>query len=265
MPCEAFRDLLHAYIDGELDRAGARDVERHLAGCPHCVRSCEEIKALGRTLRSLLPPVMPPLGLHDGIRAALRRAEAPPVPPSLGSHRLFLALLAASVAALAGAAVGIWAIFRPAPTLPDRPTAQVTACHVQSLMGGSLVDVKDADPRVVGQWFHKRLGFVPVIPVPPPGVNFVLVGGRLDHVDQHPAAAVVYRQGVHVINLVSWPDPRGADALPPGLVFLESQGYQLAHWGRDGMIYWVITDLDAKELLAFLHHLGQATPQHCHW
>jgi anti-sigma factor RsiW len=265
MPCEAFRDLLHAYIDGELDRSTAAKVAHHLAGCPRCAQSCEEMKGLGGTLRSLLPAVAPPPGLHESIRAALRRVEMPPVPPALGGHSLFLVVLLAGAAVAAGAGVGLKFVIRPTPALTERPVAEVTSCHIRSLMGDHLLDVKNADPAALRNWFQARLSFVPLIADPPPAANFALAGGRLDWVDGHPAASVVYRQAGHIVNLVVYPDPRGPEALPPGLVFLESGGYQLAHWGKGGMIYWVITDLNAKELLGLLHHLGQATPPHCHW
>jgi anti-sigma factor RsiW len=265
MPCEAYRDLLHAYLDGELDPAGSHEVERHLAGCPRCTRSCQQIKALSRSLRSLLPPLAPPPGLHDTIRAALHRVEVPPVPPLPGAHRLFLSLFAAGAAVLAGIAIGIWSIVRPAPAPTERPVKEVTECHIRSLMGDHLLDLANADPAVLGRWLHDRLRFAPVIPVPPRGADFQLAGARLDFVDSQSAAALVYRLGPHVINLYSWPDPRGPDALPAGFVMLDSQGYHLAHWGKGGMVYWVVTDLDRKALLEFLRQMGQAAPPHCHW
>jgi anti-sigma factor RsiW len=265
MPCEAFRDLLHAYIDGELDRSAAAKVAHHLAGCPRCAQSCEETKALGGTLRSLLPAVVTPPGLHESIRAALRRVELPPVPPALGGYGLVLAVLLAGAAVAAGASVGLWFVIRPAPAMPERPVVEILSCHKRSLMGDHLLDVKNDNPAALRNWFQARLGFVPIIAAPPPGANFALAGGRLDWVDGHPAASVVYRQTGHIANLIVYPDPRGPEALPPGLVFLESGGYQIAHWGKAGMIYWVVTDLNPKELLGFLHQLGQATPPYCHW
>jgi anti-sigma factor RsiW len=265
MPCEAYRDLLHAYLDGELDPAGGHEVERHLAGCPRCTRSCQQIKALSRSLRTLVPPLAPPAGLHDSIRAALHRVELPPAPPVPGAHLLFLTLVAAGAAVLAGAGVGIWSMVRPTPAPAERPIKEVAACHIRSLMGDHLLDVANGDPAALQRWFHQRLPFQPIIPVPPQGANFHLAGARLDFVDGQTAAALVYRLGPHVINLYSWPDTRGPNALPPGFVFYDSQGYNLAHWGKGGMIYWVVTDLRPKELLEFLHQMGQATPPHCHW
>ena len=41
--------------------------------------------------------------------------------------------------------------------------------------------------------------------------GFPLVGGRMDYVDGHQAAVVVYRHAKHVINLFAWASPGKAN------------------------------------------------------
>ena len=45
MTCDEAEILLHALLDGELDAGHAREVEDHIAGCPHCAA---QLPALSR-------------------------------------------------------------------------------------------------------------------------------------------------------------------------------------------------------------------------
>ena len=77
MTCDEAEILLHALIDGELDAGHAREVEDHIAGCPHCTAQLaayrEMSKAVaGADLRYAAPPGAAPA--HRGIAAAAASA-----------------------------------------------------------------------------------------------------------------------------------------------------------------------------------------------
>jgi anti-sigma factor RsiW len=123
----------------------------------------------------------------------------------------------------------------------------VVASHVRSLMASHLQDVESTDQHTVKPWFEGRLDFGPdVRDFAKEG--FPLVGGRLDYVDSRAAAALVYRHGGHVINVLEWPAD-GASATPPKLSTL--RGFQLFTWQRNGLSFWAVSDLNAADLQTF--------------
>ena len=84
--------------------------------------------------------------------------------------------------------------------------------------------------------------------------GFPLTGGRLDYIDGHPAAALVYQRAQHVINVFVWPqtasDGRGDQVQT-------IRGFHARHWTRDGMTFWAVSDLNDAELSEFEQALRQ--------
>ena len=82
-----------------------------------------------------------------------------------------------------------------------------------------------------------------------------LVGGRLDYVEGHPAAAVVYQRAKHVINLFAW-----ASAGKPDEVFRAEarQGFNVVTWRHNGITYYAVSDVEADQLAEFARLVAQA-------
>jgi anti-sigma factor RsiW len=128
----------------------------------------------------------------------------------------------------------------------DLLAAAVADAHVRSLQAEHLTDVPSSDHHTVKPWFAGRLDFG--VPVPAlDSLGFVLAGGRLDYVDDHPAAALVYHRGGHVINLFVWPS---ADSTAPPAA-TGRRGFHAVHGAAGGMVYWAISDLNEAELARF--------------
>jgi anti-sigma factor RsiW len=251
MRCSAFGDLLHAYLDGELDPARGAQVEGHLAYCPACARSCAELKALSGALRSLVLPLAVPAGLRAAVLSSLGPVGAPPVRwPQWARSTL---PLAASVACLLSAALlAAWQLLTPAAA-PQRPVMQeAIASHVRSLAGDSSLEVQATSGKVLQQWFGERMSFRPIIPDPPEAGD-ALVGGHMANLDGQPAAAVVYRRGSHRITLLTW--PRTSGIVPLGPLVEQRAAYSVAHWVQGSMVYWVVSDLPPPEMLRFVQKL----------
>ncbi len=70
---ERIRELLHAYVDGELDLANARETERHLRSCADCRGTEKAIRELRSALTSEATAYRAPAHLRRNVRAALRR------------------------------------------------------------------------------------------------------------------------------------------------------------------------------------------------
>ncbi|MBA3811912.1 MAG: anti-sigma factor, partial [Caulobacteraceae bacterium] len=123
--------------------------------------------------------------------------------------------------------------------------AELVEGHVRSLQARHLVDVETSDRHVVKPWFNGKIDFAPpVIDLADRG--YPLAGGRLDYLENRAVAALVYRRRAHVINLFVWPG-----ASPPAPTFQRREGYALIRWGRGGLTYWAVSDIDPADLAAF--------------
>ncbi|MGB9777233.1 MAG: sigma-70 family RNA polymerase sigma factor, partial [Anaerolineae bacterium] len=84
LACDALNELLSADVDGELDRATRRKVQKHIAACPVCQRTRRELLAVSSLLAALVP-VFPPPTLGPKFLSRLRQlplsGPPPPTPP----------------------------------------------------------------------------------------------------------------------------------------------------------------------------------------
>lgn len=188
----------------------------------------------------------PPAALAERIRADLQGGQAPPARPRRapvsGRWLQAFALFGAGAATAWGLALALLVV-----PVQDATSEAVTDSHVRSLMASHLADVASTDQHTVKPWFAGKLDFSPpVIDLAAEGMP--LAGGRLDVVDGHPVAALVYRSGPHVINLFVWPAAQGTSSAPR---LLARRGYNLVHWAQGGMQAWAVSDLNASELRAF--------------
>jgi len=115
-------------------------------------------------------------------------------------------------------------------------------------MEGHLTDVLTSDQHTVKPWLSARLDLSPVVK-DFAAEGYPLVGGRLDYVEGHRAAAIVYRRDKHVINLFALVSDERTDAAPR----LQSlDGFNVVRWRMDGLTYVAVSDVEAAQLMAFV-------------
>lgn len=238
-------ELLHAYVDGELDLANTRGTERHLQNCADCRRSEKAIRELRSTLTSDATAYRAPAHLRRNVRAALRR-EAKSSRQTLSPWLVF-ATGAAFAAVLVGAV-----FFQTMPgargnTIVD----QVVANHVRSLLATHLVDVVSSDQHTVKPWFDGKIDFAPEVRDLSAN-GFPLVGGRLDYLDGKTVVALVYQRNKHPINLFITPTQTNRNSSP---TLTTQRGYNVLSWANNRMNYWAVSDLNATELREFTNLL----------
>ena len=238
------RNLLHAYIDDELDLVRSMELEDHLAECADCAQQVASFLALRATLAA--PELR--YAASDELRARLmqqiERAERPPVREQRPRTLPWWNWAAAAACLL----IAIGGLLLYSGNRRDQSLArELVADHVRSLMATHLTDVLTSDQHTVKPWFTGKLDFSPrVRDLSADG--FELVGGRLDYLDGHSAAAIVYQRRKHVINLFTWPEKSG-DESPQATA---QQGFNLIEWTQDGMYYCAISDLNQQELGEFV-------------
>jgi len=245
MICREVQELIHGYVDGELDLVRNLEMERHLRECAECAGVAERLRALRSGLSGSLPYFHPPAGLEGRIRAGLRAGDRPAArAPYFGTRRHWIAIAAALLLAVGGVLEVAYLNQRRGAEILAQ---EALASHVRSLMASHLTDVPSSDRHTVKPWFNGKLDFSPA-------VNdfadrgFPLAGGRLDYLDNRPVAALVYQRQKHVINLFVWPAPGESDS---GVQRSSQQGYNLLHWTQGHMVYWAVSDLNAAELGTF--------------
>jgi anti-sigma factor RsiW len=123
---------------------------------------------------------------------------------------------------------------------------EIVANHVRSVMAAHLTDVLTSDQHTVKPWFTGKLDFSPEVR-DFTADGFDLVGGRLEYLDGHSAAAIVYQRHKHVINVFTWPSS-GSDEEPRTIA---QQGFNLIEWKQAGMYYCAVSDLNQQELSEF--------------
>ena len=242
MNCARLNQVLDAWVDGELDAATSADIRHHVEGCPACAALEAQRAELSRVVREALPYHRAPPELHARVSAGIARESAPPVARRRPTWTQAFAI--AACAAIVSALV-TFGVMQSAADDPLRE--QVVASHVASLAEPQrLLSVSSGERHTVKPWFQGKVDFAPAVK-DLSDAGFVLLGGRVDHVGERQAAAVVYRIRNHVINLFVW----RADAPSGALTEERSRGFSIATWTEDGLRYAAISDVDPRDLRRF--------------
>jgi mycothiol system anti-sigma-R factor len=245
MRCADMTALLHGMLDGELDAVNAIQLERHLETCAACATEYRRQQELRAAVRRSDLFYRAPEHLRRSIEAAVparlerAAAKAPWWQRLFGDWRLGAGTSLALAASLLLLIVN--------STNDDRLQRDLVAGHIRSLQGRHLVDVPSSDQHTVKPWFNGKVDVSPPV-VDLAGQGFPLVGGRLDYIDEHEAAVLVYRRNQHFINLFVWPAPGASDT---SLQTWSHEGYNLLRWTRGEMSFWAVSELNSPELHEF--------------
>jgi anti-sigma factor RsiW len=214
----------------------------------------EELQSMQAAIRSHLPYHHAPPGLAARIGAMLPREEVPA--PSRSWMRMPGFAFAGSglAGALAGVALTVLVFAGGSGATGDAVVQSVIGSHIRSMMADHLTDVPTSDQHTVKPWLSARLDVSPSVrDLKEEG--FPLIGGRLDYVDGHPAAAVVYRHDKHVINLFAWASPGKPDI---GFRDESRQGFNVVTWRHEGITYYAVSDVEAAQLTTFAKLIAAA-------
>jgi anti-sigma factor RsiW len=242
MMCDDARLLLHAYLDNELDAAQSVAIDRHMQTCAACAALHTDYARLRQGFARA--------SLYRRAPATLRNtwATEPHAQHATQVRRrppVALAIAAGFIAALIVAAPAWWYTLH-------RDTSQTTvdevvSSHIRSMQPQHLMDVVSTDQHTVKPWFDGKLDFSPRVK-DLADQGFPLAGGRLDVLDGHSVAALVYRRHLHVINLYQW--PASASATAPNVT--QWHGYAVIQWTDERMRFVAVSDISEDELRHFM-------------
>lgn len=256
--------LLDAYFDRELDAAGTLAIEHHLADCAICTVAHAQNGSLRSELRAHATYYRAPSARRQAWLDTLSGSQPSPLAAPFANSlagaqgtrdtaRMIPGLwrtrwskrsywTGAASGAIAASLFAVGLLFSPTSPSTNALASDLVDAHVRSLMSQRLIDVASSDHHTVKPWFAGRADVAP--PVDDfPKQDFHLVGGRMDFIDGHRAAVVVYRHGAHIINVFAWPAQT-----PAFNSMLERNGYHLLCW-RDGTLnVCAISDTAPSEL-----------------
>ena len=249
--------MIDAFVDGELDLAGQLEIEERIRLDAATAQKVQGSRQLREAIRENADYHAAPAALRKRIAAGLGAAPTatgrPRASPVSALSRWLAWRPMAGTFVLAAAAVVALNLAWLHAVQDERVLDDVVASHVRATLGQHLVDVASSDHHTVKPWLSSKLDFSPpVAELQLPGSAFL--GGRVDYLDGRPVAALVYRQGPHVVSSFVWP-AAGNDSKPE---FAETRGFQTAHWTHAGMQHWVISDVNRAEFDAVVQAIRAA-------
>lgn len=243
MKHEEIGDLIDLWLDNELPAATAALIASHVGSCPVCTQTVEQSCALSARIRSAGRREAPADLAQNALAACQLDTPSASGRLELSWLSRVAANLAAPFAAAVAAAFATWWLVVPATTHNQTLSAYVDA-HIRALLQQTPVQVVSGDTHKVKPWFAGKLEFDPPVSNPD-HEGFPLQGGRVEFMNGHRAAALVYKRREHLIDLYVWPGKL------PLRAAASSRGYNIHVWEADGFAFMALSGLNQAELAEF--------------
>lgn len=229
-------DMLHAFVDGQLDGADMALVETYLADNPERAAEVADWAAQNDALRTLFPAPDMPIEL--------------PAMPAANSPRAPMRAIAASLAILG---IGIALGWTGRGITPQDSQIEVAGLVQQAINAHAVftadpnrpVEIRANEQELLIRWLSSRVG--EQMAAPDLSQNgFDLVGGRLLSATEGPAAQFMYENGVGTrITLFA---VRSDNSQLAEFTFKQDGKTNSFYWQDDRLRYAIIGDLPRDEL-----------------
>jgi anti-sigma factor RsiW len=240
MACDAWREKLDAYLDGELPSADAAALSAHMRNCGSCAADALERVQLKRSVAAAGKRFEPSAELRAKIT---KMAGAKPQRQSSWGWRMLL-LPAMLVIILS---VGVDFYMSRESSRRARVYGELADLHVTTLASANPVDVISTDKHTVKPWFEGKIPFTFNLPELQ-GTDFTLAGGRVTYLEQTPGAQLIYHIRKHEISVFIFQDRDGMGrvASEPNHAF----SFTMEGWTQNGLRYYVVGDVGAEDVKA---------------
>jgi len=286
MKCHGAETALAAYVDGDANMLQSHSMKRHLHECSECAAAHRDLLAFRAGFRAEVPRFSAPPALRARVLAMLEasRQSAPAAMParmparsgrsrpgwlsgsrgslgskgSMGAGALVSHWQWLTGGAVAGCAATLFAWMIGTTVLDWRAgqdlVAEAVTSHVRATLGNQLIQVASSNQHTVKPWLSARLDYSP--PVQDLSQEgFPLTGGRVDYLDRHPVATLVYRFRDHNIDVFVRPESSHPPPAPRTV-----RGFNVASAKGSGMEWIGVSDVSADVLANFVQRLAGEVP-----
>jgi len=244
MPTEDQIQLVHAYLDGELDPANSLAIKSQIDSDPHLAAELARADSVRKVLRARFP--------REPVPESFRKRIAPIGQVRHWPRPTWTALAASVMLAVFLSGGTTWMALHGVAS--DQATAEILDSHVRSLIAAKPIEVDSSDRHAVKPWFNGRIPQAPRV-VDLAGAGFPLLGGRIDVISKTPVPTLVYKRRLHVISLVAIPSSNKRTTMPSSR---KDAGYNTVLWSDETTNYFATSDLNTEELTTFANLLRAA-------
>ncbi|MEQ1710170.1 MAG: zf-HC2 domain-containing protein [Hyphomicrobium sp.] len=246
LSCKDIQDLLGAYLDDEL-AADADTVRQHIDMCPTCRAEYNGLLELRSRIKAAGPHSLPE-HLAARIRTVLDGEDLrSPAPPAPVRWRRYGALAASHLAVAALSVVIAFSVVGDRDS-SEAARREIVASHIRATLAKELIQVASSDTHTVKPWLAARVPFSPDVR-DFKSEGFPLIGGRVERLLNHPAAALVYAKREHHISVFVLPAEQAAQLTPQTDNW---RGYHVASWRDAHFTYFATSDLNRAEFDTFV-------------
>ena len=128
--------------------------------------------------------------------------------------------------------------------------ARLVNLHTRASLSHREIAVASSDRHTVKPWLSARLDYSPPV-VDAAGAGFALLGARLERLDGHDMAVLVYQHRQHRIDVMVRPEAHAALGLAATV-----RGFNVVSASGADMQWLAVSDLNSAELADFLHRLA---------
>jgi anti-sigma factor RsiW len=243
MACDAWREKLDAYLDGELPSADAAALSAHMRSCASCSADALDRVLLKRSVAAAGRRYEP----SSELRAKIANISGATVKAHRQSSWGWKILLVPALLVIL-LSVGVdWYVSR-VNARRVRVYGELADLHVATLASANPVDVISTDKHTVKPWFEGKIPFTFNLP-DLNGTDYALVGGRVTYLAQTPGAELIYRLRKHEVSVFIFPDrddELGRGSSEPHHAF----SFTIDNWTQNGLHYFVVGDVSPEDVRA---------------
>ena len=238
MDCQAWKEKLDTYLDGELADEEMRSFDAHVRGCTSCAADALARVQFKRSVQAAGQRYTPSADFR-------RRMQQSIAAKPQRSFRLGWVLAAAAIAiVVAGALTSAFVAGRSGR---DHIYSEIADLHVATLASSSPVDVISTDRHTVKPWFQGKIPFAFNLPELQ-NTDFTLLGGRMTYLDQAPGAQLIYDVRKHHISVFIFQERSLPARLEQNSLSPKKISFNVETWSQGGLRYFVIGDASAADI-----------------